>query len=278
AFPPHADGGWRGGGDAGGEVASSRRLPCLAGPLSTHAQVSAASSRRPPSTSVLSLFPRQPPRRPTPKSTTAAPRISSSSSLSSWTPSPAAAASRSATPLPSPAALSLPLLHLASRLAKKKKSTPLAAVRRLPPESGGSQQGRRWIRRRHATWWWVRPRHAACWRVRPRRLDVPSAQRHWPCTRMAANVRSQAKGRGLMVVFFVSPIFASVLFLALIFKRCVCSPSQLKHNLDLALSESIPYFLAHRIAFFEGSIAYSDFVFFSTIMIFAGTHSVSLRL
>ncbi|CAO2183441.1 unnamed protein product, partial [Urochloa humidicola] len=144
---------------------------------------------------------------------------------------------------------------------QKKKSTPLAAVRRLPPESGGSQQGRRWIRRRHATWWWVRPRHAACWRVRPRRLDVPSAQRHWPCTRMA-NVRSQAKGRGLMVVFFVSPIFASVLFLALIFKRCVCSPSQLKHNLDLALSESIPYFLAHRIAFFEGSIAYSDFVFF----------------
>ncbi|CAN6232697.1 unnamed protein product, partial [Urochloa humidicola] len=234
AFPPHADGGWRGGGDAGGEVTSSRRLPCLAGPLSTAAQVSAASSRRPPSTSVLSLFPRQPPRRPTPKSTTAAPRISSSSSLSSWTPSLAAAASR------------------------------------LPPESGGSRQGRRWIRRRHATWWWVRPRHAACWRVRP---HVPSAQRHWPCTRMA-NVRSQAKGRGLMV----SPIFASVLFLALIFKRCVCSPSQLKHNLDLALSESIPYFLAHRIAFFEGSIAYSDFVFFFTIMIFAGTHSVSLRL
>ncbi|CAN6303297.1 unnamed protein product, partial [Urochloa humidicola] len=55
AFPPHADGGWRGGGDAGGEVASSRRLPCLAGPLSTAAQVSAASSRRPPSTSVISL-------------------------------------------------------------------------------------------------------------------------------------------------------------------------------------------------------------------------------
>ncbi|CAN6195941.1 unnamed protein product [Urochloa humidicola] len=76
----------------------------------------------------------------------------------------------------------------------QKKSTPLAAVRRLPPECGGSRQGRRWIRRRHATWWWVRPRHAACWRVRP---HVPSAQRHWPCTRMA-NVRSQAKGRGLM--------------------------------------------------------------------------------
>ncbi|CAN6186230.1 unnamed protein product, partial [Urochloa humidicola] len=200
AFAPHPDGGWRGGGDAGSEVVSPRRLPCLAGagPLSTPG----ADPGRLVSPPIVDLRPLSsraiclgaPP--PSPRRQFLASRRHRPRPHGLRRPRRQAGRR---TPPPPPPPHPLPYLLLSSILhlvlpKKKKIDEPLAVARRLPPGVAAGRQGRR---RRHAAWW----------RVRPRRLDVSLAQRRCPCTRMA-NVRARANAR----------CFASELSLALISK------------------------------------------------------------